>query len=445
MTYGSLFTGIGGIDKGLDDAGWNCRWQVEIDPYAVRVLEKHWPNVKRYGDITNLTGDQLGPVELLCGGFPCQDLSQAGKQAGIEGTRSGLWFEYARLIRELRPRYVLIENVPGLLIHDAMRRVIGELAGLGYVGCWRSLRASEFGASHLRKRVFIVAYRDGAGRETRHEFTSAAGSTQGKSGYRCTDVAYGPLRGLGELREPSGSNGLVNGRHEELAYSSHDNGWRGISGEEAGTGPGGIRRRRSAISEPDVADSQCTGLEIGDGLGEQQLRQDAESLAPGLPDGEVAYAAGGDEVRWSPADDGANLRRNAARQHDAGSGGNLPQFAPGPSSPLWPYILRERPDLAPALAHTGHAKRKAGGSEADRLESGGGRGSRGEPAPPDESGAETPQSPLCGMADGISDLLDRAMKDRTKRLGRLGNAVVPQIAEWIGSRILEFEKHQWQT
>src|SRR5690242_6940886 len=151
MTFGSLFSGIGGIDLGLERAGFECRWQVEIDPFCRQVLEKHWPGVKRYGDIRTIRGSELEPVDLLAGGFPCQDLSQAGKRAGIEGARSGLWFEFARLVGELRPRYVLIENVPGLLVYDAMRRVVGELARMLYVGCGFSLRASDFGASHLRK------------------------------------------------------------------------------------------------------------------------------------------------------------------------------------------------------------------------------------------------------------------------------------------------------
>src|SRR5215510_9060927 len=123
LTFGSLFAGIGGIDLGLERAGMECRWQVEIDPFCRQILAKHWPEVKRYDDIRKLAASDLEPVDLMAGGFPCQDLSQAGKRAGIEGTRSGLWFEFARLVRGLRPRYVLIENVPGLLVYDAMRRV----------------------------------------------------------------------------------------------------------------------------------------------------------------------------------------------------------------------------------------------------------------------------------------------------------------------------------
>ena len=115
MRAGSLFSGIGGFDLGLERAGFTISWQVEIDPYCQRVLAKHWPNVTRYGDITAMDWTTVQPVDLLCGGFPCQDLSFAGKRAGIDGARSGLWSEYVRAIRHLRPRYVLVENVPGLL------------------------------------------------------------------------------------------------------------------------------------------------------------------------------------------------------------------------------------------------------------------------------------------------------------------------------------------
>jgi len=109
---------------GLARAGLVCRWQVEIEPYSRRVLHKRWPDVTCYGDVR--TFRDIPRVDLICGGFPCQDLSFAGKRAGIEGDRSGLWFEYARILRDARPRWVLIENVPGLLVHDAMRRVVGD-------------------------------------------------------------------------------------------------------------------------------------------------------------------------------------------------------------------------------------------------------------------------------------------------------------------------------
>ena len=158
MTFGSLFSGIGGIDLGLERAGMTCKWQIEIDPFCRKVLAKDWPDVRRYENVKSVAGETLEPVDLIAGGFPCQDVSVAGKKAGIkEGTRSGLWFEFHRIICELRPRYVFVENVPGLLI-DGMGRVLADLAEIGYDAEWEVLSAADVGAPHLRKRVFITAY-----------------------------------------------------------------------------------------------------------------------------------------------------------------------------------------------------------------------------------------------------------------------------------------------
>src|SRR4029450_2592075 len=114
LTFGSLFAGIGGFDLGLERAGLTCRWQVEIDPFCRKVLAKHWPDVTRYADIRELDGRTVDPVDVLCGGFPCQPHSLAGKRGGSADERD-LWREFARVIREVGPRWVLAENVPGLL------------------------------------------------------------------------------------------------------------------------------------------------------------------------------------------------------------------------------------------------------------------------------------------------------------------------------------------
>ncbi len=164
MTVGSLFAGIGGFDLGLERAGFAVRWQVEIEPYCQAVLAKHWPAVTRYGDIRTVRGADVEPVDVLCGGFPCQDISFAGKGAGIAaGTRSGLWSEFDRLIGELRPRYVIVENVSALLVRG-IDRVLGDLATCGYDAEWDCLPASAFGANHQRDRIWLVAYADESGR-----------------------------------------------------------------------------------------------------------------------------------------------------------------------------------------------------------------------------------------------------------------------------------------
>lgn len=157
MKFGSLFSGIGGMDLGLERAGMECRWQVEIDEYASKVLAKHWPAVRRFRDVREVGKQNLEPVDLICGGFPCQDISNAGKRVGIDGERSGLWSEMVRVIRDLRPRFVLVENVAALL-DRGMGRVLGDLAACGYDADWDVLPAFAFGAEHRRDRLFIIAY-----------------------------------------------------------------------------------------------------------------------------------------------------------------------------------------------------------------------------------------------------------------------------------------------
>jgi DNA (cytosine-5)-methyltransferase 1 len=131
--------------------------QVEIDEYACKVLAKHWPDVARYGDIRSVGAANLPAADCLVGGFPCQDISDAGKRIGIGGARSGLWGEYARLIGELRPRYIVVENVAALL-GRGMGTVCGDLAALRYDAEWHCIPAAAVGAPHIRDRVFLLAY-----------------------------------------------------------------------------------------------------------------------------------------------------------------------------------------------------------------------------------------------------------------------------------------------
>jgi len=207
MRFGSLFAGIGGIDLGLERAGMECVWQVEIDDYCQRVLARHFPDATRFRDvrdchgiaacamadatITNRSHEGLSvgpavtpyrwatetvrsrgcagclpPVDLICGGFPCQPVSHAGKRKGDKDER-WLWPEFLRIIREVRPRWVLAENVPGLLSVDPGRLfggILRDLAESGYDAEWDIVSAADVGAPHLRERVFIVAHADTGGR-----------------------------------------------------------------------------------------------------------------------------------------------------------------------------------------------------------------------------------------------------------------------------------------
>ena len=171
-----LFSGIGGFSLGLErSGGFKTVAFCEIEPFPRAVLAKHWPEVPCYEDVRTLTAERLAAdgiaVDAICGGFPCQDISVAGNQAGIgEGTRSGLWSEIARLVGELRPRVVIVENVANLLSGPSGRpggwfgAVLGDLAALGYDAEWHCIPASAVGAPHRRDRIWIVANAQGISR-----------------------------------------------------------------------------------------------------------------------------------------------------------------------------------------------------------------------------------------------------------------------------------------
>lgn len=164
LTFGSLFAGIGGFDLGLERAGMVCKWQVEIDEYAGRVLAKHWPNVTRWGDVRTFPPGSEGDwhVDLICAGVPCQPVSHAGKQKGAEDER-WMWGEALRVVADLKPRFFMAENPIGILNHDGgstFRGLLRALASVGYVCEWDVIAAANLGAPHQRDRVWLVAHAD---------------------------------------------------------------------------------------------------------------------------------------------------------------------------------------------------------------------------------------------------------------------------------------------
>lgn len=160
-TFGSVFAGIGGFDLGLERAGWEGRWQIENDPFCNKILQKYWPKVKKYGDIKEIETKELEAIDLICGGFPCQDLSVAGKRVGLVGERSNLFWEFMRLVIDLRPSWLLIENVLGLLSSQEgrdMGTLLGNLGDNGYWWAYRVLDSQYFGVPQQRRRIFIVGH-----------------------------------------------------------------------------------------------------------------------------------------------------------------------------------------------------------------------------------------------------------------------------------------------
>lgn len=177
-----LFSGIGGFSLGLErTGGFETVAFCEIEPFPRRVLAKHWPEVPCYDDVRNLTAERIAAdgiaANVICGGFPCQDISTAGKKIGITGERSGLWREFARLVGEIRPSYVCVENSAALLARG-MDTVLGDLARHGYDAVWAVIPASLLGAWHERERVWIVAYANDESESVSAEYDEARGVPQ---------------------------------------------------------------------------------------------------------------------------------------------------------------------------------------------------------------------------------------------------------------------------
>ena len=232
-----LFAGIGGFTLGLERAGFETVAFCEIEPYAQKVLSKHWPEVPIYDDVRKLTADRLAAdgigVDVITGGFPCQDISVAGQQAGIDGERSGLWGEIARLIGELQPRYAIMENVTNLISGDSGRwfgRVLGDLASLGYDAEWHCIPASAIGANHHRDRVWIMAYPSGGEWEpgakeqgvlrTLSENRAIDGDASGRGEAHASALAHPDCKRLQGRASP-----ILSGRHIAEGHSRSGDWW----------------------------------------------------------------------------------------------------------------------------------------------------------------------------------------------------------------------------
>ena len=208
--FGSLFAGIGGFDLGLGRAGMDCAWQVENDAKCNDVLARHWPDVKRYGDVNDV-GKELGAVDLICGGFPCQDVSVAGKGAGLAGERSGLWFQFHRILAELKPGWVVVENVPGLLSNNRggdFAIVIRGLAELGYLSAWRVHNAQYHRVAQRRRRVFVVGHLgDGCAAEVL--FEREGGTWDSPPGREAGEAVAAPIKAGAPSRRGGGSSPIA--------------------------------------------------------------------------------------------------------------------------------------------------------------------------------------------------------------------------------------------
>ena len=464
FTFGSLFAGVGGLDLGLERAGMRCGWQVEIDDYCTWVLEKHWPNVQRYGDVRECGSHNLAPVDLICGGFPCQDVSHAGERKGLkEGTRTGLWYEFARIIRELRPRWVLAENVPGLLSVDSgrgMGTVLRDLAACGYDAEWDCIPAAAFGAPHLRYRVFIVAHHRGSGRwqdarstlgnEGQNERRTTENDNQPAShgeGCRASDVAHArckPTRP--ESRRPNGERQATSQAQnlgptkrdgftdssKAVAYAqgepSYPRIFSGSPKEIAQAELGGCGSYTSVWAvEPDVGgrlDGFPLWLErhIGKGMSYAESKRAVEVLR-NLWSADAAQTLRS-ATRGLGRFQTAEVLFTFLRKYEAHPD-EARLFLAGKETPdgfLRSLRLKEKATGTPH--RPGHNEQRAR-QHTDTLQE----------VPRFLAQHMQENWPFSGWEDGIPRVAT-GVPARVDRLRALGNAVVPQLAEWLGRRIL---------
>ena len=266
MNVLDLFSGIGGFSIGLERAGMRTVAFCETEPFCRAVLAKHWPGVPCYEDVRTLTADRLArdgiSVDVICGGFPCQDISHAGKGAGLAGERSGLWYEFHRLIEEIKPRYAIIENVSALRSRG-LDAVLGSLAAIGYDAEWHCIPASAVGAPHRRDRIWITAYRnadnesqsiiaiDDEASRMQGDVADANSSLEANGG-KCSDFASQSIgwrndgtRGNINAREVSLRGARINPEIMADAYEQGLEGWNGNIMQECScelsAGPGRSR------------------------------------------------------------------------------------------------------------------------------------------------------------------------------------------------------------
>jgi DNA (cytosine-5)-methyltransferase 1 len=305
MKFGSLFSGIGGLDLGLERAGMECAWQVENDPFCQTVLAHHWPDVPGFNDVHEVGKENLDTVDLIAGGFPCQPVSQAGRRKGQNDER-WLWPEFARIVGELRPRWVLAENVPALA-SKGLADVLADLATLGYDAEWELVSAASVGAPHLRERIFIVAYPNS-------ERPTERGVHEGEGEQGVPDLA-----GSGGLGAGSSGQGNL-GEHSRLSGPARgdveDADGRTVESRRRGRGAPEASERATA---EDVADAEELAKRAG-------LREDEPTALRWRRPGDGGSPGG----YWTPEPDVGRVAHGVPNRLDrlrALGNGVVPQVA----------------------------------------------------------------------------------------------------------------------
>ena len=446
MTLGSLFAGVGGFDLGFERAGMECRWQVEINPFRRAVLATHWPKVERHEDITKCGASNLARVDCITAGVPCQDWSVAGRRAGLEGSRSGLFFEFARILRDLRPTWFVFENVPGLFSSNGGRdfaevqRVL--MVECGYGISWRVLNSQFFGVAQRRCRVYIVGHlgkpcpgeilfeeasRNGnpeTGEEARAEVAAAVTSGVGRVGSRGADDGANIV--AASRTSGSGVTSNAPGRRREDDYNLVAHTLRVQDGPHGASDRGDGQTNLVVADTPRVTtalrhlgrggpdDNEAQGGHLVTAVsfaqnqrGELRTSKVAAQLTTGGGKPGEGYPAVIYETRKDPEDPIViqDVRGGTRDKTDKGQGIGIRE-----GGPSYTLSKTERHGVAYAL--------RKGRTIAD---SGGNEGNIALCAPPDSDGVRD----FAGLPKGMD----------SPRYQALGDAVTVEVTEWIGRRI----------
>lgn len=392
FTFGSLFDGIGGFTIAFERAGMECLWRSELDKFCNAQMEKRHPNIPNLGDVRNVTKDTAESVDLVCGGFPCTDLSVAGKRAGLAGEQSGLWYEFHRVIEELRPRWVVIENVRGLLSSSGGRDmgiIIGALAKLRYGYAWTVLDAQYRGLAQRRKRVFIVA--------NSRDWTYPAQVLFESS---CVPGSFETSRGAGEETAAPLKAG---------SPSRRNGGSSPIEDEFIITGP--LTKRFAGASNQWAPWNEAEHL-VAMSINSRNNRLDAESQT--LVSRPLAFGKTtnhGDESQQT----------YIVEQNNMVSTPDMISLRANPAQPV----------IAIQTAQTGANGRNFSEKSFYTLD---GSNSNAVALP---SGGVRRLTPLeCERLQGFDDYWTAGNSD-TQRYKQLGNAVAVPVVQWIGERIME--------
>lgn len=416
MRFGSLFSGVGGFDLGLERAGMSCAWQVEADPRCLQLLARRWPEVMRYDDVRTV-GPDLAAVDLVCGGFPCQDLSVAGKRAGLDGERSGLWFEFRRIIECAAPRWVLIENVPGLLSSNEGRDfgvLLTGLVELGYGVAWRILDAQFAGLAQRRDRVFIVgSLGDGAACEILFEPESVRWNPPPR---RAPRQRVAPTL---EARTTGGGGGWGSDFINNGGVATSDevsNALRCEEGQSAFRGDGNDNviavnmRGREGGAMPEVDADGLASVRSASGGSTRTMVAPAVTSKWAKGNGGPA----GDEVQNLVADIADPVK---VREWDASNNQGRPH------------------NVVQGLSENQRAEVRLTDTSR-QLTTGGGKPGQGYPAALTPMGVRRLTPRECERLQGFPDDWTDGQSDST-RYRQLGNAVAVPVAHWIAKRIVQ--------